>query len=358
MGDRIRLARDFAKLSQVDLASHVGVSQSTIAYVESERFAPSEELLRDIARTTGFSVSFFRRGELEPFPLGSLLFRARTRVSSGARQLAHSKAQVIWELAQYLLLQVRPWAVHLPQLPQEPADLAADVTRASLGLSPETPARSLIEVLEHAGVLTIVIDMDTGGLDGFCAWAGTREDRPVIVVSASSPGDRLRWSVAHELGHLVLHRAAQGRLEDLEHQADAFAAQFLTPKNAMRRELISPVTLSELASLKARWQVSIQSLVRRAKELDIITDRQYRYLFEQIAKFGWRTHEPVQIAREQPAALGQLISAVYGPSADPRQAISEAGLPLSIAHSVVWQNGTPSHTEKLVKLVKTRKMDH
>src|SRR5262245_21838168 len=125
--------------------------------------------------------------------------------------------------------------------------------------------------------------------------------------------ERLRFSIAHEVGHLVLKHIGKYRPEE-ERAAYQFAAELSMPRHAMRTEIVSPVTLSAIASLKPRWRVSIQALVRRAFDLSIISDRQYRYLFEQIGSKGWRTREPsnLDVPPEKPRSLRQMAELVYG----------------------------------------------
>src|SRR2546428_12825632 len=107
--------------------------------------------------------------------------------------------------------------------------------------------------------------------DAFSTWAGGDGSTPVIVVTATTEGDRRRFSVAHELGHLVLHQVPQGSPHGLERQADMFAEEFLLPAAAMREALVPPVTLTTLADLKGHWGVSLQALIRRARTLERIT---------------------------------------------------------------------------------------
>lgn len=82
----------------------------------------------------------------------------------------------------------------------------------------------------------------------------------------------------------------------------------------MRREIVAPVSLAEIAKLKPRWRVSIAAMVRRARDLGIITDRQYKYLFEQIGAKGWRTREPghLDVPTEKPRALRKMAELAYG----------------------------------------------
>src|SRR5206468_262518 len=100
-------------------------------------------------------------------------------------------------------------------------------------------------------------------------------------------GDRLHWTLIHELGHLVLHHPPMGDVASIERQADVFAAEFLMPENAMREEFAPPVTLTTIAALKPRWRVAMGALIRRAHELEFVSSRQYRYLYEQMGGRGW-----------------------------------------------------------------------
>jgi Zn-dependent peptidase ImmA (M78 family) len=121
-------------------------------------------------------------------------------------------------------------------------------------------------------------------------------------------------SVGHELGHLVLHKSPRGNLSDLEKQAYSFAREFLLPKEAMKREIKRPVTLTGLATLKPRWGVSIQALIRCAYELEISSEAQYRYFAEQVSKLGWRKREPenLDIPTEKPRLLRKLAEMTAG----------------------------------------------
>ena len=139
----------------------------------------------------------------------------------------------------------------------------------------------------------LALPIDLAKIDAFSTWLTAASKRPIIAACHNKPGDRLRFNVAHELGHLVLHGELK-RLRPGEHQqADRFAAELLMPGAAMRKEIEPPVTLSRIAPLKLRWGVSLQALIRRAHDLGIIANRQYRYLFEQLSARGWRTNEPV-----------------------------------------------------------------
>jgi Zn-dependent peptidase ImmA (M78 family) len=189
----------------------------------------------------------------------------------------------------------------------------------------------------------------------------------MIVINDDKPTDRVRYSSAHEVGHLVLHTSPRGKPADLDKEADLFAAEFLLPAEAMRREIPSPLTLTDLAKLKPRWGVSIQALVVRAYHLDIITERQYRYMFEQISKLGWRTKEPenLDIPKEKPRLLRKLAELSFGVPVVPEKVAHLINAPTSFVtdllsvcaeHKEMPIKEEKQLTQEVVEVVKNNKV--
>jgi Zn-dependent peptidase ImmA (M78 family) len=194
-------------------------------------------------------------------------------------------------------------------------------------LSPDLPIPKLVRSIEMAGVLVLALPVHRDPVDAFSAWIGQFDQIPAIAILSSAPADRQRWSVAHELGHLVLHRSMRGGTAQMEDEANRFAAEFLTPDFAMEAEIVPPVTLMGLRDLKMRWRVSMRSLVNRAFEVGAVTPRQRSYLFMKLnATFGGRS-EPVGFPAERPRALRQLFEMVYGLEID----FDEAGYDLKLS---------------------------
>jgi Zn-dependent peptidase ImmA (M78 family) len=149
----------------------------------------------------------------------------------------------------------------------------------------------------------------------------------VIVLNPTAPGDRQAWNLAHETAHLVLHYPLTARQDDIEKEADRFAAELLMPKDAMLSEIAIPVTLSTLAELKSRWRVAMSALLRRAKELDVVTERQYKYLLMNMQQRGWRQHEPVEIPADRPRGLRKMAEVTYGENFNVRRIAKDAKRP-------------------------------
>lgn len=309
-GERIRQARELSGMTQGQLADRVGISQPMVAHVETGRVSPSLDVIQAIAKETEVQTSFFERIPMTDIP-NSLAYRARSSLRSGERNRAYQYAKVCIEQFQQMSLRLNLPDLKLPSKNLD-AITSARLLRVMLGIEPTKPVPHLINALEQNGVIVIAMPFDLEKLDAFSCWSNT--ERPTIVVSTQKPGDRLRFSVAHELGHIVLHKDARKPTVVLEKEANTFAGEFLLPETAMRGTLSPALSLTQAARLKLRWGVSMQMLIKRAHDLSIITERRYHYLFEQIGRMGWKKKEPdnLDIPAEKPRAFKKMVELLYG----------------------------------------------
>jgi Zn-dependent peptidase ImmA (M78 family)/DNA-binding XRE family transcriptional regulator len=310
-GERIKQARELRGLTQTKLAELLKVTQGRIAQIEGEFRDVADSLVAEIAYQTALPVSYFSRAPENWLSAGSLLFRARTSISKREITQSLRDAEHVFSLAHSMAKRLEI-SVSLRTIQGDPKE-AARKTRALLELASTEPVHNLIRVLERTGVWVLAVPT-MKGRDAFCCWAeADGRQIPVIVISPDCPGDRLAMNVAHELGHLVLHKNLLGRLSpELEKEAFAFGAEFLMPEAGIRPDLQPPISLTRVARLKPKWGVSIQALVRRAYDLGIISERQYRYLFMQLSSKGWRTTEPIPIVPEKPRLLTKMAEVLYG----------------------------------------------
>ena len=314
-GERIRQARELRKMTQTELAKEVNVDQSFVAQVESGYRPAPDAFIEAVAFKTRFPPSFFRQESPPEFPLGSLLFRAKKSLKARDKLQIHRYGQLSLEYAEHFFSKIKSPPFRLPQVSGKVREAVA-MTRNALGLSPDTPVKNLIRAVEKAGVLVFGLPTDIDEVDAFSVWAGNESNRAIIVICGEKPGDRIRMSVAHEVAHLVMHQTIKGSLEEIEKEADRFAAELLLPELAMQQMILPPVTLTRLAQLKPQWGTSIQALIRRAYDLEIITERQYHYLFEQLGMNGWKKKEPIDIPVEKPRALIEMAEVFYGGNID------------------------------------------
>ncbi len=362
-GDRIKQARELRGLTQIQFAASIGVNQSAIAQIESGRITPGEQVFQRIILQTGFPADFFNQPNSVDFPLGSLLFRARASVTLRERCQARQYARTVYEVAEKMGKNITGIPLRLPRMEDKP-DRAAIQTRSFLSLSPDEPILNLISGIERSGTLVMALPTELKKRDAFSAWVGSDTRRPVIVICNNTvPGDRLRFSIAHELGHLVIHQSPIGDTSTIEREANLFAGEFLMPKEAMLKEITKPVTLPNLLPLKARWKVSIQALIRRAYELEIITPRQYKYLMYQLSLQGWRTKEPLDIPTEKPRMISQMAELLYGVPINYKELADDVNLPPFLikrtleAHAVKKkvndnEEGMNTRAEKVISITK------
>lgn len=317
-GERIKQARELSGLTQTELAPLIGCKQSAIAHFETNRSLPSADTLKEIGRVTGFMPSFFERPLVVEFAAGSLAYRSKRSLTKKEEAQAYQYAVTMYEQAKEMSQKFNLPAARIPRITEKP-ELSARVTRAALGLSPDKPIPNLTKNFEQNGGFAFIAPFIFSKLDAFSRWAEFDAERPMIIVASGIPGDRMRYSMAHEIGHLVMHNPPKGsKVVELEKEANKFASEFLMPKDALKADLVTPITLTSLAKLKQKWGVSLQALIYRAYDLDLITERHYHYLFEQLSIKGWRKREPkeLEVPVEYPQAFNKMVELTYSNTND------------------------------------------
>lgn len=301
--EMVGLRRKMIGFSQAELESRSGISQAAISKIEQGLKDPSPEQISVLASSMNCLQSFFFQTEREYGPPISAHPNYRKKASVGQKTID----KVIAELSVRLghartLLQSTDFQPEL-SLPQYDADEygaqienVADMVRRAWYV-PRGPIRSLIEFIERAGILVINSDMEDARIDG--ASYQVPGMPPVIFLNRSMPADRQRFTLAHELGHIILHRFPS---PEMEKQADEFAAAFLMPRSDIASEL-KGLTLTKAAQLKPYWRVSMAALIVRAKTLEKIDAGASSYLWRQMSVKGYRTCEPpaLDFATEQPS---------------------------------------------------------
>ncbi|ABW15624.1 helix-turn-helix domain protein [Parafrankia sp. EAN1pec] len=352
-GERIRAARTLLGLSQGDLAEASGVGQTMISKIESGAKYPSDDLLDTIAAVTGTPRSFFDVVPLDIPPM-TLRFRKSSQAKRGdtkrVDQLLAEAYRIVWTLVKQhdrYLAPTIPLATGEELSGEDIEELAAR-TREALGLDLHSPVRHVTRICERGGILVAPISLpgdgdesETVGHFGASCWPGPPEPA-LIGFFPDGPGDRQRFTLAHELGHLVLH-TRRHYIPDPEGEANRFAGAFLVPAEPLREAMADQdFTLRDFAGLKARWGVSIQALIMRGSHLGLIDARRKESLFKQISARGWRKQEPVQVHHEEPALFWKLMATEFGTS---RSVYNTAGDRLGL-HSFLLGQLAPRATPR------------
>ena len=304
--DMVKLARDARELTQADLAKAADVTQALVSKIENGLITqPSDEVVDKLARAVNRpSTSFYQQDRIVGFPH----FHFRKRAKLGTKALARIAA-IINIRRQHIVKLLRSFE-NAPEKPIPQYDL--DET----GLTPEKvaervreywmlprgPIQNLVNLIEEAGGIVVLCRFGTAHLDGISFRSEGLP--PMFFMNRDVPGERFRFSLAHELGHMILHNTP-GDDQKMEEEAHRFAAAFLMPAGEIRPYLTSP-KLSAFARVKAFWKVSIKALIKRAHDLKLITDNQYRWLNVQYSK-AFRAGEPNPIPLEPPSRLRMMV---------------------------------------------------
>lgn len=354
-GERVRQARQRKGFTQTALAELLGVDQTLIAHIERGTKQPGDDVLEHLASELELPEDFFCQADPPDFPAGSLLFRSKSGIGKRIVAQAHAQAALAFEFALRLSSRASLVPVRLP-LGSDPLVAARNV-RHAMGIG-DGPISNVVRAVERLGVLVIPLS-DLSDCDAFAVWAGPARDFPVIGLVVQRPPDRTRMNVAHELGHLVLHKELSSATQEFERQAYRFAAELLMPQAGIESELRAErLTLFRLAELKSVWGVSMQALARRARDLEVITDRQYRYLMKQLGARGWRTSEPSlkPIAVEKPRAIRKLAEVALGPAPDLKQIARHFALSENFV-STIFAMSAPSPNQSAAPISPARRGD-
>jgi Zn-dependent peptidase ImmA (M78 family)/transcriptional regulator with XRE-family HTH domain len=301
------LAREARGFTQSALAGSLGISQGHLSKIEAGMLPVPESLLPRLSEVLDYPMAFFSLPEPILGP-GTSEFFHRMRKSISARLLArlHAQVNILRIQTSRLLRAVELDPDRIPELDPETfggsIEDVARAVRAAWNLPPG-PIVDLTHAIEGAGGIVIPTEFGTTLVDAVGRYVPGMP--PLFFTIRHSPGDRQRLTLAHELGHMVMHRIPN---PDMESEAFAFAAEFLMPERDIRREL-ERLTLDRLIALKLRWRVSMQALLTRAQHLGAITVRQARYLWMLIGKAGFRTREPAEaeVVAERPSLLGEIL---------------------------------------------------
>lgn len=303
---RLKDLRHFMGMTQKEFAQRLECTQSTLSEVENGR-KENNDLIQKAIFTFKVPSSYF---EAFPSNYGSGDLNFRTYKIPAKVQDAFSST--FYEAEKELL--AKPIATdtinltyeHLidrtGSLPLSVIEAVAAQTREKLGISFSGPIFNVTYAIEKAGhrVCTITNDfIDISKIDGASSPVLNANGRGLIATTVKQDGGRVRFTRAHELGHLVLHTSIRPGIEKVrETEANLFAGAFLIPKNDAHNMFNEHLTLEGYAQIKAQYAVSIAALITRARHLGIISAKRYRSLFIQLSSRGWRTDEPVEIPVE------------------------------------------------------------
>lgn len=314
--DRIRRARLLRGLSLEALAQSLGdISKQALSKYEKGGPPPNSTRLLQLAKALSVKPEYFFRSDvvqLSPLEFRKLASMSRKRQDQIGEQMRdHLERYVSLErcfepdaAVQPALQRPRAFAVRNV----EEAESAAEQLRTQWTIGGDAIAH-LAELLEEHGIKVALLD-DHDGFDGACA-ATHDEQHVLIALNGSRPGERIRFTSAHELGHWVMDLPADMPEKDKETCCHRFAGAFLYPADRVRADFgshsRSRVMAIELLNAKRRYGVSMGVALRRLKDLGLITDAGYTGMNMQFSANGWRKAEPEPLPAEQPRRFESMV---------------------------------------------------
>lgn len=305
----IALARESRGLSQLELAEKLGLSASHMSRIEQDSIDVGQNHLKEISSVLNYPEDFFyQAGETLP---PALALRKRNKVAQKVLLPVEAEVNINRLHVEKLIDFIGYSEINLPVLDINKLGSPAEAARKlrKLWKVEKGAINNLTQILEDNGLFLISFDFNTDRVDGMSILASNKF--PIVFSNKRSLGDRQRFTLAYELGHLVMHlHTTPSFTRDISHEANEFAAEFLMPEKDIIADYKDGVTLNILADLKRKWKVSMQALLYRANDIGIITDNQKRYLVNQFNSMNIRRREPAEldIARENPMKMRDLIT--------------------------------------------------
>ena len=306
----VRLARQSRGLTQTSLAATAGVSQSLIAKYEAGVMAVAPAHLVLLSNALDYPTRFFHQSMGRAGAGSEVFHRKRARIPAGVLDRTYADATVR-RMEVDALREALDGVFRFPAFPFYPieefdydTERIARTVRAAWQL-PAGPVFNVTRTVEENGGIVVAHKFDNR-IDGFgCRTTGLP---PVFHLNRDLPPDRWRWTLAHEIGHMVMHSEVANPGKEAEDQAHRFAGEFLAPAHQLEPQL-RRLNIGRLGPLKMEWKISMQALVRRAQDVGAIDAGQYKSLMVQLSKNGYRTREPSNLDPpvEHPSRLFDMV---------------------------------------------------
>lgn len=331
--DRLSQILAARRLTQVQLASMVDVSPATVSKWRAGTQAPERDALERLAGVVNVTPEWFTRAPGAKLSLP--LFRSNASAHVAARAMLEARLEWAQDVAAALMEYVDYPDVNLPsrdytepeQITNEDIEKAACECRDLWRLG-RSAIQDLALAVEGAGVIVVREETGIAQIEGLSAWSEAL-GRPLILLSADkNNGYRSRFDLAHEVGHLVLHRHIQRTTDNARHklmeaQAHRFAGAFLLPAETFASEVHVPPTLDDLLLQKRRWGVSAAAIIMRLTALELLDDDGALILHKRrSARWGGKSEPGDEDRRpEQPRLLRRTIDLLVEEKVMPLDAI-------------------------------------
>ena len=333
-GSRFKEALQFRGKRMTELATDIGISKQSLSlYANGENIPPYENVMK-IATALGFPFEYFMTEDLCTTATDNTYFRSQASASKMAQNAQKIKLEYVAKVYEVFLNYVDFPARNLPPVLFEAPDnvLEGDSlltlhqieeiainTRKFWGIG-MGPIENMQFLLESNGIIVTGFQDVDDKIDAFSQRVNVMNHGTVFIIALAigdKPEVRLRFDMGHELGHILLHEwddsnesLSRDEFNVREKQANMFASAFLLPRETFGRDVAPYATNVEYyRRLRKKWGVSMQAMMYRARQLNLITANQFQYMMRTVSAKGWRNHEPGDTP-------GKLNSTIFQGAAD------------------------------------------
>jgi Zn-dependent peptidase ImmA (M78 family)/DNA-binding XRE family transcriptional regulator len=312
----LTLAREARGLTQTELARKTNTDQGNLSKIEQGLLKPNKDIIDKYALELNFPESFFLQQE-NKMPISDFFYRKRISMPAKDKLRLEAQIDILRLLYDKLLKSVDIPSARFPSVginnnlsPSDISILAREFYSINRG-----PIKNLISILEKNGITVIYMDVKSDKFDGMTVY--TDSNYPIIFLNKNMPNDRKRFTIAHELGHQIMHLPFRfefdlfDRIDKdpniLEKEADIFASEFLLPERDCKNEFFN-LTYQKLSDLKLYWKVSKKAIIYKAKYVGCIDERKYQNLMIELSKRGERIKESFDVDLDEPKILNQIFT--------------------------------------------------
>lgn len=309
LGEKIKLARILNNLTITELAQKLDISKQSVSQYEIGSIAPKTEMQFKIVTTLGFPREFYQIPIAETVNTRNTFFRALSTTTNLDKKTQEEKSKIVIQLYNFLCNYLEFPNKNLPQfdlpedISQENVEHIATKLRDFWHLAND-PIENMIELFEVNGIIVSKIKVGNKTIDAFTQMHEVNglTEYCVNIGDKSRTQARCNFSLAHELGHIILHsnimfldEMSREERNKIEHEADLFASAFLLPKEAFFYDLKTPTVWESYIELKKKWHTSMSAMMMRAKTIGRLNNYQYQNLFvkEHCIKKKCQIEEPL-----------------------------------------------------------------
>ncbi|EEI83473.1 helix-turn-helix domain-containing protein [Anaerococcus tetradius] len=307
-GEKLKTARTYRSMTLAELGKLIDLSKQTLSLYENNKGNPDFETIIKLSKVLKFPTNYFTQESNNNIKSGSTYFRALSTTTKKSRASEITRVEFIGSLYEALYNYIDFPELNLPTIYHDNEDLTDDYIEKialelrncwNLGLE---PIKNLQHVLESNGLIVVGVNVPDRKIDAYSQIINIDDYETYIIVLATGKKGkaRINFDMAHELGHILLHpwtedieTLSNEEFKERERQANKFASSFLLPRDTFLADCRKyPTELEYYRMLKNKWETSIQAMLFRANELDVITNNQFQYLMRQVSSRGWRKKEP------------------------------------------------------------------